>query len=150
MINRICAVSIVAVLTATPVAAGDFLYMSDPGLCDAPDGVTELLDTTFLSAHSIGNHYFECTWDEDLAQITASGNWPEVTASCQNATESWTQNLGFYPQDESNLDYPLKYPVYLSVWFDQRGMMPVKFYQCGDANSASENLTEATEQTTSE
>ena len=129
-----------AALTAGAADAEEFLYMSDPGLCDAPDGVTELLNTTFLTANSIGNHYFDCAWDEDLAGIVAQGNWPEVTARCSNATESWSQVFRFYPQDESNIGYPLQYPVYLSVWFDERDMIPVKFYDCsvdGKVNDAS-------------
>ncbi len=105
------------------------VYMSDPGLCDAPDGVTELLDTTFLFSRSMGNHYFDCNWDRDLDQLLQDG-WPAVNATCANGTETWMQELKFYPQDESNLDYPLQYPIYLSVWFDPREMMPVKFYRC--------------------
>jgi len=130
MIERTVALSVVALMAATQVLAQEFLYLSDPGLCDAPDGVTELLDTTFLTAHSIGNHYFDCRWDEDLAAVVAAGNWAEVTATCESSSESWTQKYGFYPQDESNLDYPLPYPIYLSVWFDAKGLMPVKFYAC--------------------
>jgi len=72
MIERAGALSFIAMMAATPVLAQEFLYMSDPGLCDAPDGVAELLDTTFLTAHSIGNHYFDCKWDEDLAAVVAT------------------------------------------------------------------------------
>ncbi len=123
------ALVIAALFAATPAMA-EMFYMSDPGLCDAPDGVTELLDTTFITARSIGNHYFECRWNENLWAELEANRGAEFTAKCENSTDAWTQVMKFYPQDESNLDFRLQYPVYLSVWFDAREMMPVKFYKC--------------------
>ncbi|MDU8928596.1 hypothetical protein RXV86_14485 [Alisedimentitalea sp. MJ-SS2] len=129
---RIAAAAALVSAAATQSFAGNMLYMSDPGLCDAGDGVTELMDTTFLSERSVGNHYFECTWKKDLGRLLKRRSPVEMKVSCMNDTESWTQVMRFSMHDETGIDYDVKYPRYISVRLDPRGTLAAQFYPCRD------------------
>ena len=75
-----------ACLIATAVSAE--LYVHNPGLCDAEDGVQELGDLTVLTPYGIEAHLANCEWDSP--QTYEDGRKDQITGQCYDHGEDRT------------------------------------------------------------
>ncbi|MGI9353436.1 MAG: hypothetical protein ACR2O3_17895 [Rhizobiaceae bacterium] len=110
----------ITALSAASAIAETF-WLSEPGLCDADEGVIEEMDIMYLTKTGISSHWFSCEWPLKAGQsILQSEAEVSTNASCANATGTWKAELTIVPQGDSSV----------KVHQESGGMSPVRFFHC--------------------
>ena len=115
--------SIIAIsVSASTALASEPFWLSEPGLCEADDGVIEEMDVIYLTGSGINSHYFSCTWPTKAGQALLRGDQSiDTKAKCANATGTWDAEFEIVRQEDGSV----------RVFQESGGITPVRFFRCG-------------------